>query len=156
MLTSKLYVSGRPEGMDVTWMMDLEMAGFIRQQKKQLKGKVVYISTIFYDAVSKTSKRWLVIGFLKHQQYHYHPLYFLNTEHCEDQMLSSSGARGQISSCLGDGLAPGILKNLGSEAVSRAGYWSAEEGGMVSPVGTWRWWREKGNHLFGSIYLGPI
>lgn len=48
----------------------------------------------------------------------------------------SSGARGQSASCLGDGLAQGILQNLGSEAVSRAGYWSAEEGGMVSPVGT--------------------
>ena len=61
MLTSKLYVSGWPERMDVTWMMDLEMAGFFRQQKKTVEGKVVYISTIIYDGGSKkTSKK--VVG----------------------------------------------------------------------------------------------
>ena len=80
--------------MDVTWMMDLEMAGFFRQQKKTVDGKVVYISTIYLPLFmtgvpKKHPKRCLGIGFFETKTVSPSVL-FCFREHCEDNLLSES------------------------------------------------------------------
>lgn len=124
---------------------------FFPAAKKTVEGKVVYISTIIFDGVSKTSKRcitlctFFVLGNIVRIRC-FPKVYF--KENPELLSFFSSGARGQRASCSGDGLAQGMLGNLGSEAVSRAGYWSAEEGGWFL-----QWELEDGEGKKGIICL---